>query len=237
MKKLRCVIVDDEPVARKVIREFIGQVPFLSLCGQFEDVQKTDEFLRREHADLLFLDIEMPEYNGLDYLKTSSVSPMVILTTAFPNYALEGYELDIVDYLLKPIAFHRFLKAVQKAREYQELKHTALQTISSEFLFVRTDKRIEKIELAQLVFVESLGNYVAIHTTTKKTVAHLTLKSLESQLPTMGFVKIHQSYLIALNKVDAVEGNSIRIGERSLPVARNYRQKVMDQIEQRLLRR
>src|SRR5690349_17515624 len=122
MKKMRCIIVDDEPVARKILREFTAQVPFLELVGEFENVAKTKAFLHTDYADLMFLDIEMPKMSGLDYLKRSTVDPLVILTTAFPEYALEGYELDIIDYLLKPIAFSRFLKAVQKAKEYNDLR-------------------------------------------------------------------------------------------------------------------
>lgn len=237
MKKMRCIIVDDEPVARKIIREFTAQVPFLELAGEFENAQKAKTFLHADHADLMFLDIEMPKLSGLDYLKRSTVDPLVILTTAFPEYALEGYELDIIDYLLKPIAFNRFLKAVQKAREYNELRHSNTVVTNPTYLFVRSEKRIEKVELKDILYIESFGNYVNIHTGQKKIVAYLTLKGLESQLPAQEFIKIHQSFLVSFSHISAIEGNQVFIDNKPLPISRNYREAVMKVVEQRLLKR
>jgi DNA-binding LytR/AlgR family response regulator len=237
MKKMRCIIVDDEPVARKIIREFTAQVPFLELAGEFENVHKTKTFLHADHADLMFLDIEMPKLSGLDYLKRSTVDPLVILTTAFPEYALEGYELDIIDYLLKPIAFNRFLKAVQKAREYNELRHSNAVVANPTYLFVRSEKRIEKVELKDILYIESFGNYVNIHTGQKKIVAYLTLKGLESQLPAQEFIKIHQSFLVSFSHIGAIEGNQVFINNKPLPISRNYRESVMQLVEQRMLKR
>mgnify|MGYP000700927500 CR=1 FL=1 len=237
MKKMRCIIVDDEPVARKIIREFTAQVPFLELVGEFENVARTKAFLHADHADLMFLDIEMPKLSGLDYLKRSTVDPLVILTTAFPEYALEGYELDIIDYLLKPIAFNRFLKAVQKAKEYNDLRHTSPMVVHPTYLFVRSEKRIEKIELKDILYIESFGNYVYIHTETKKIVAYLTLKGLESQLPANEFIKIHQSFLVSFSRISAIEGNQVYINNKPLPISRSYRDAVMKVVELRLLKR
>lgn len=237
MKKMRCIIVDDEPVARKILREFTAQVPFLELAGEFENAQKTKTFLHADHADLMFLDIEMPKLSGLDYLKRSTVDPLVILTTAFPEYALEGYELDIIDYLLKPIAFNRFLKAVQKAKEYNELRYNNTVAANPTYLFVRSEKRIEKVELKDILYIESFGNYVNIHTGQKKIVAYLTLKGLESQLPAQEFIKIHQSFLVSFSHISAIEGNQVFINNKPLPISRNYRESVMNIVEQRLLKR
>jgi DNA-binding LytR/AlgR family response regulator len=237
MKKMRCIIVDDEPVARKILREFTAQVPFLELAGEFENVSKTKAFLHADHADLMFLDIEMPKMSGLDYLKRSTVDPLVILTTAFPEYALEGYELDIIDYLLKPIAFSRFLKAVQKAKEYNDLRHTQPVVANPTYLFVRSEKRIEKIELKDILYIESFGNYVNIHTEQKKILAYLTLKGLESQLPAQEFIKIHQSFLVSFSRISAIEGNQVFINNKPLPISRNYREGVMRVVEQRMLKR
>lgn len=237
MRKMRCIIVDDEPVARKIIREFTEQVPFLELVGEFENVAKTKAFLHSDHADLMFLDIEMPKMSGLDYLKRSTVDPLVILTTAFPEYALEGYELDIIDYLLKPVAFSRFLKAVQKAKEYNDLRHTQPLVPHPSYLFVRSEKRIEKIELKDILYIESFGNYVNIHTEQKKILAYLTLKGLESQLPAQEFIKIHQSFLVSFSHISAIEGNQVFVNNKPLPISRNYREGVMKVVEQRLLKR
>ena len=237
MKKLRCIIVDDEPIARKILQEFVEQVPFLEPAGQFENALKAEAFVQYNKVDIMFLDIEMPKRSGLDYLKQSAVKPLVILSTAFPQYALEGYELDIIDYLLKPVAFPRFLKAVQKAKEYADLRDATTPTTLPSWIFVRSDKRIEKIELRDILYIESLGNYVNIYTDNKKILAYLTLKGLEGQLPALEFIKVHQSFLVNCSRIDAIEGNTIRMKDKTLPVSRNYRDALMQMVDQRLLKR
>ncbi|MDB4920070.1 LytTR family DNA-binding domain-containing protein [Mucilaginibacter sp.] len=237
MKKLSCIIVDDEPVARKILHEFVEQVPFMDMQGKFENAMKAEAFLKNNIVDIIFLDIEMPKVSGLQLLQKMHIESIVILTTAFPQYALEGYELDIIDYLLKPFAFSRFLKAVQKAKDYYGLKHLATATLQPSYIFIKSDKRIEKIELNDILYAECIGNYVSIHTAGKKVLAYLTMKSLESQLPLNEFIKIHQSYLVNASKIDAIEGNEIKIGSRSLPMSRNNREIVMNIKHQRLLKR
>lgn len=237
MRKLRCVIADDEPVARKILKEFIEQVPFLIFAGEFDNALKTHAFLQDNSADLLFLDLEMPKLKGLDYLKTYPVKPLTILTTAFPQYALEGYELDVVDYLLKPIAFKRFLKSVHKAKELVDMKETITAEMDSSYIFVRTEKRIEKIDLQAILYIESTGNYVSIFTESKKIIAYLTLKGLQSQLAGKRFIKIHQSYMVSCSQIDAIEGNEIKIHNKTLPISRKYREAVMQMVEDRLLKR
>jgi len=237
MRKLRCIIVDDEPIARKVLQEFIEQVPFLEATGQFENALKAEAFLKSNAVDLMLLDIEMPRLSGLDFLKNLAVQPMVILSTAFPQYALEGYELDIIDYLLKPVAFTRFLKAVQKAREYAGLKDAASPAGTHPWIFVRSDKRIEKVELSNILYIESLGNYVNIYTENKKMIVYLTLKGLEAQLPATDFIRIHQSFLVATSKIEAIEDNMVLIKGKPLPISRHYRDTLMRLVEQRLLKR
>jgi DNA-binding LytR/AlgR family response regulator len=237
MKKLSCIIVDDEPVARKILHEFVDQVPFMDLEGKFENAIKAEAFLKNNTVDIIFLDIEMPKVSGLQFLQKMHIESIVILTTAFPQYALEGYELDIIDYLLKPFAFNRFLKAVQKAKDFYQMKNMATGTVQPSYIFVKSDKRIEKIELQDILYAESIGNYVAIYTEDKKFIAYLTMKSLESQLPLNEFIKIHQSYLVNRSKIDAIDGNEIKLGNRSLPMSRNCRETVMKIVNQRLLRR
>lgn len=236
-RKMQCIIIDDEPVARKILREFTAQVHFLELTAEFETAVKAEAFLRDNTADILFLDIEMPKLSGLDFLKRAAIQPLVILTTAYPEYALEGYELDIIDYLLKPIPFNRFLKAVQKAKEYAELKSANAAHPLSSGLFVRSERRIEKIQLKDILYIESMGNYVNIYTENKKIIAYLTMKGLESQLPPNDFIKIHQSFLISFSHINAIEGNNIKIKDKLLPISRNYRDAVMQVIEQRMLKR
>lgn len=237
MRKLSCIITDDEPVARKILKEFIEQVPYLQLAGQFENVRKTDLFLQDNKADILLLDIQMPGITGLEYLKNNALQPLVILTTAFPNYALEGYELNIIDYLLKPIAFERFSRAVQKAKEFIELREMPAGNRHASWLFVRSEKRIEKIELKDILYIESLGNYVSICAVGRNIIAYLTLKGIESQLPANEFVKIHQSYLVNFSRIDSIEANHLKIGGKSLAISRNHKDELMQMVERRLLRR
>ena len=237
MKKLRCIIVDDEPVARKLLQEFVDQVPFLNWQGNFENALKAEAFLKDNPTDLILLDIEMPKVSGLQFLQKLAIDPLVILTTAFPRYALEGYELDVIDYLLKPVAFSRFLKAVHKALDYYQLKQGATFAESPAYLFIKSEKRIEKLELAKILYAESVGNYVRICTEDKTFLAYLTMKSLEAQLPSDEFVKIHYSYLVNYAKIDAIEGNELKVGNKTLPLSRNHRDTLMKLVHQRLIRR
>jgi DNA-binding LytR/AlgR family response regulator len=237
MRKLSCIIVDDEPVARKILQEFSEQVPFLDVLGKFESAMKAEEFLRSNRPDLIFLDIEMPKVSGLQMLNRINVESMVILTTAFPQYALDGYELDIIDYLLKPFALNRFLKAVQKAKDFHELKTRPRNTEAPSYIFIKSDKRIEKVELSEILYAEVLGNYLTIYTDRKTIIAYLTMKSLQSQLSPNDFIKIHQSFLVNRSKIESIEGNDLRVGNKSLPISRNFRDSVTNLINERLLKR
>lgn len=236
MNGLRCIIAEDEPIARKIIREFIGQIEYLELAGEFENAIKAESFLQKHEADILFLDIEMPRLSGIDYLKSCTVKPLVIITTAYPEYALEGYELDVIDYLVKPIAFARFLKAAQKAKEYIELSRSA-KNYGEDYLFVRCDRRIEKIDLADVLYFESNGNYVSIVFAGKKLVAYLTLKNLEEQLPRDRFLKVHRSFLVNFSRIEKVEDNHIVAGGKPVPIGRSYHDTVSRMIAERLLKR
>jgi DNA-binding LytR/AlgR family response regulator len=237
MKKLSCIIVDDEPVARKILHEFVEQIPFMDLQGKFENATKAEAFLKNNAIDIIFLDIEMPKVSGLQFLQKLDVDSMVILTTAFPQYALEGYELDIIDYLLKPFAFSRFLKAVHKAKDYYQMKTRTGSALLPSYIFIKSEKRIEKIDLNDILYAESVGNYVSVYTDSKKIIAYLTMKSLESQLPSDDFIKIHQSYLVNCSKIEAIEGNEIKVRGRTLQISRGYRDMVMKIVHQRLLKR
>lgn len=237
MRKLTCIIVDDEPIARKILQEFSEQVPYLELVGKFESAMKAEEFLKNNRPELIFLDIEMPKVSGLQMLERTPVESMVILTTAFPQYALDGYALDIIDYLLKPFALNRFLKAVQKAKDFREMKTRSISATAPSYIFVKSDKRIEKVELSDILYAEVKGNYMTIHTDRKSILAYLTMKSLQSQLSPTDFIKIHQSFLVNCSRIDSVEGNDLRVGSKSLPISRNYRDSVTNLINERLLKR
>lgn len=237
--KLKCIIVDDEPIARKVIEEFITDLDFLELCGKAENPVKANNLLNQHTIDLIFLDIQMPKMNGIDFLKSSKKLPMVIITTAFPEYALEGFELDVMDYLVKPIAFERFLKACNKAKEFYDLKNNKLQTDKSqEFFFVKCNSKFEKIVFDELLFVQALNNYVLLHTKDKRLVTYLTFKGIEEILPLNQFIRVHKSFIVSISKIENLDGEEIKIGNYNIPISRSLKDAAVDRIiNNRLVKR
>lgn len=238
---LRCIIIDDEPIARKGLKEYMQDAPFLQLAGEFDNPLKAADLLMQEKIDLLFLDIQMPKMTGMEFLKTLSHPPMVIFTTAYPQYAVEGFEWNAIDYLLKPFSFERFWKAVSKARSMQEVitqPAAAASPGEPDYFFIKSDNKLIKIVYDDILFVEALQNYVAVFTTTKKYITYLTFHSIETHLPAGRFIRTHKSYLVAANKVESIEGNDITIGTHHIPISRTERETVLQQlIQNRLLRR
>jgi DNA-binding LytR/AlgR family response regulator len=228
--KLNCLIVDDEPVARKGLAEYVTEVDFLSLAGQCENALKANALLNESPVDLIFLDIQMPKLTGIDFLKTLKNPPMIIFTTAYAEYAIEGYTLDVVDYLLKPISFERFLKSVQKAFEIHSLKHQTAQIKNPDYFFVKSDSKFEKVRYDEVMYVEALQNYVIIHTAAKKLITYLTMTGLESQLPKEQFLKVHKSFIVSVPQIKAIDGNELLIGEARIPISRNLKDDVVNQI-------
>lgn len=216
-----CLIVDDEPLARDLLRDYVAKVPFLRLHAACASPLEALDILRQHPIDLLLLDVQMPELTGLALLRALPRPPLVVLTTAHSAYALDGYELDVVDYLLKPITLDRFLRAVDKARLRLRAEPAPAPP---EFLFVKDGPRLVNIRLADLVYVEGLRDYVALHTRQQKIVSLQRLKELEAQLPAGQFVRIHQSYLVALAGIEAVFKNRVQLaGGRLLPLGDTYR--------------
>src|SRR5580765_3065934 len=232
--KINCLVIDDEPLACKGLAEYVHDVDFLQLAGVYEDALKAHTAMDTNKIDLIFLDIQMPRISGLDFLKTLQHPPLVILTTAYPQYALEGYELNVLDYLVKPISFPRFLKAVMKAKEQIELKHReqvpAEAGANEDYIFIKADNRLVKIFFKNIFYVEALQNYVCIHTTDKKYITYLTFKSIEENLPHELFLKVHKSYIVQLAKVDAVDGNELQVGQFRIPISRNNKEEVMQKL-------
>lgn len=224
---IKCIITDDEPVARKGLQSYVEKVDFLTLTGVCEDAIQLNTLLKTERPDLLFLDIEMPYLSGLDLLATLTNPPKVIITSAYEQYALKGYEFDITDYLLKPIPFERFLKAVNKVHDLL-LKETPPG--AEEFLFVKSDKQMKKIFLKDILFIEGLENYICIYTASDKTLVHSTMKNIYSSLPESDFIQTHRSFIININRVNLIEGNILNIEGHEIPVARNYREQVFTRI-------
>jgi DNA-binding LytR/AlgR family response regulator len=229
---LRCVIIDDEPIARKGLKEYIQDASFLQLAGEFDNPLKAADMLMQEKIDLLFLDIQMPKMTGMEFLKTLQHPPMVIFTTAYPEYAVEGFEWNAIDYLLKPFSFERFWKAVQKAKALCDNNATP------DYFFIKSDNKLVKIAYDDILYIEALQNYVAVYTTDKKYITYLTFKSIEEHLPATRFIRTHKSYIVAAAKVQSIEGNDITIGTHHIPISRTERETVLQQlIQNRLLKR
>ena len=234
---LNCLIVDDEPLARQLLTEYVKKVPFLNLIKACSGPMEAIEALRNHPVDLMFLDIQMPEITGITFLKTLQKKPMVILTTAYSEYALESYELDVVDYLLKPITLERFLRAVDKASERLAEppvsaggEKQATET-AQPFVFVKDGTKLVKIRWADILYVEGLKDYVTIHTRQQKIVSLQRLKSLEESLPQDQFIRIHNSYIVALQAIDTVHKDKVQIGTVFLPISDSYRKSFKEFIE------
>jgi len=241
--KINCIIIDDEPLARKGLKEYISDIEFLNLLGEFENPLKATGTLMDQRVQLMLLDIQMPKITGLDFLQSLQTPPLTILTTAYPQYALQAYELNVIDYLLKPFSFERFLKATMKAKLHLEAAARTTNTNEGKdnaagYFFIKTDNKLIKLLQADVLFAEALQNYVAIYTKEKKYISYLTIKSVEEQLPANQFIKVHKSYLVAADKVETIEGNEIKIGPHRIPISRNSKEEVLEKILQnRLLKR
>jgi DNA-binding LytR/AlgR family response regulator len=237
MDKIKCIITDDEPFARKGLQGYATQIDFLDLRGVCENAVELNSLLKREPVDLLFLDIEMPYMTGIDFLKHFHGTPKVIFTTAYEKYALQGFELEVLDYLLKPIPFERFLRAANKAYDYFRGMQPAATQVE-DYVFVKADSKLEKIAFADILFAEALENYVAIYTKEKKVITHLTLKMLLEKLPPAAFVQPHKSYVIAIDKINSIEGNILHIDRYQVPISKYQRDEIMEKIvNSKLLKR
>jgi DNA-binding LytR/AlgR family response regulator len=231
-RKLNCVIIDDEPIARKIIEEYIADIDFLDLTGKAENPVKAASLLSETRVDLIFLDINMPRLNGIEFLRSSSNLPAVIITTAYPEYALEGFALDVLDYVVKPVSFERFLKACNKAKNYFDLKMKAdeIEKSKADHFFIKCDNSIEKIFYDDLLYVEGLLNYVVLHTVSGKMMVYMTIKSMLEQLPQELFIKVHKSYIVNLEKIKGIEGNTIKIGNTNIAISQNLKDEVLKKI-------
>lgn len=234
---LKCVTIDDEPLARECIANYVREVDFLELVGSGNNPLELSKIQEEHEIDLLFLDIQMPRMNGIEFLKSSTNIPMVILTTAFPNYALEGFEFDVLDYLLKPVTFNRFFKAVNKVKEQYQLRNQKMQEDSAfpndtaEHIFIKCDNAYKKIELKNIRFIEAMQNYVTFHTTGgKKYLTLMPLKSVEKKLDNRLFLKVHKSFIVSISKIDTINNGKIGIGDIQIPLSRNYKKMVMEKV-------
>ncbi|MEO5647751.1 MAG: LytTR family DNA-binding domain-containing protein [Chitinophagaceae bacterium] len=235
MSPLNCIIIDDEPLSRKGLKEYIDDIDFLHLAGEYDNPLKATADIKEKNVQLLFLDIQMPKISGLEFFKSLHHAPPVIFTTAFPQYALDGFELNALDYLVKPISFDRFYKAVLKAKEYYEVREKneeegSLQKNNEKYFFIKADNKLIKIIFDEILFVEALQNYVTIHTSNARYITYLTFKSIEEYLPSSEFIKCHKSFIVAASRVSSIDGNEIIIGSHRIPISRNAKEESMNKL-------
>ncbi|HEY4653236.1 MAG TPA: response regulator transcription factor [Cyclobacteriaceae bacterium] len=239
---ITCLIVDDEPLARNLLKEYVNKVPYLDLKGTCSNAIEAMELMRRHPVDLLLLDIQMPDITGTTFVKTLQRKPLVIFTTAYSDYALESYDLDVVDYLLKPITFERFLRAIDKVGQ-RVTSVTAVAAVKptqgeaeSSFIFVKDGTKLVKVRWEDILYIEGLKDYVTIHTREKKIVTLQRLKTLETQLPANKFIRIHNSYIVALGAIDVIHKNDVQVGKTLLPISDTYRRAFREFIEKNHLK-
>ena len=234
--EIKGIIIDDEPLARNVIKEYAKKISTLNIIGECDDAICAHQILQTKKADLIFLDINMPKLSGIEFLKNLKNPPLVIFTTAYSEYAMEGYELNIIDYLKKPFSFERFCKAYFRAEEMYLLKQSATNNEviekQSDFIFIKSDKKSIKVNISNIMYIEGLGDYIKIFLNDKKLVTNLSMKKIENLLPTTQFYRIHKSYIIAIDKVESIEGNMVKINNTRLPIGNSYRQDFMIHIKQ-----
>jgi DNA-binding LytR/AlgR family response regulator len=240
--KINCIAIDDEPLALEIIKDYCSKVPFLNLIRTFDNAVESIEFIRNNKLDLLFLDIQMEELTGIQLLHALKFRPYVIFTTAYDKYALQGFELDVVDYLLKPISFERFVKSVDKVYEKMQteeklkVRHepeTAAAPSEDAYFFVKTETRMEKVRYADVLYIEGMGDYWRIITVNKKIMTLLNFKKLDEMLPSKQFIRVHKSFIVAIDKIESIERNRIRIADRLIPVSETYHKQFFDVIEKR----
>lgn len=231
----KCIIVDDEPPATRILENYIGKVNFLEKVGVFNDSLKALEFLNTQSVDVIFLDIQMSQLTGLQISKIISKDIKVIFTTAYPDFALEGFELNAVDYLLKPIAFERFYQAVSKLNSESKIEvSNTNNSTAPDFLFIKTDgkNKFQKVFLKDVLYVESLQNYVCIHTVKQQIITHSSLKNVIESLPENDFIQIHKSYMVSLQHVESTDNFSVFINGKELPIGATFKEAFFDKIEE-----
>ncbi|MCH2044136.1 MAG: response regulator transcription factor [Saprospiraceae bacterium] len=239
MKSVRCIVVDDEVLGRKLLENFIKKIDSLELVALCKSPIEAMNVLGEEHIDLMFLDIQMPQITGINFLKSLIHRPLVIFTTAYKQYAIEGYSLDIIDYLLKPFSFERFLQAINRAKNQLQLMqqqsskilHTKAKREANpkDYILIKTEHKIVRLKCDTITHIEGMRAYLAFHTDEKQRILSLnTLKKIETELPKHRFLRVHKSYIVAVDKVEAIAGNQLIIGELKIPVGASYKTKVME---------
>jgi DNA-binding LytR/AlgR family response regulator len=241
--KINCIAVDDEPLALEIIKEYCAKVPFLNLLQAFDKAVDTMEFLRNNRVDLILLDIQMEDLTGLQLLSALKVKPYVIMTTAYDNYAIQGFDLDVTDYLLKPISFERFFKGVNKVYDSmqnevnipdsKQMTSYHAETTERDYFFVKTETKIEKVTASEVLYVEGMGDYWRIVTKNKRIMTLMNAHGMEEVLPEHQFCRVHRSYFVALSKIESIERRHIKIGDQRIPIGDTYQKGFFEIIEKK----
>lgn len=243
--KIKCIAVDDEPLALSKMENFIGKIPFLKLCGTFSNGIDTLEFLKKNSVDLMFLDIQMNDLTGIQLLEVIKKKPVVIFTTAYDKYAIKSYELDICDYLLKPIPFNRFLIAVNKAydllkksnpetnlsSDIESNQNTDIDQTKNDFIFLKTEYRMQKVEFDEILYIQGMKDYLLVKTPTSNIMTIMTFKKMEEMLPKDKFIRTHKSFIVPLNKIESIERNRIKIAKKLIPISETYKKDFYDYLQ------
>jgi len=240
---ISCIAVDDEPLALDLLKDYILKVPFLNLLKTFNNGMETLDFLKKNQVDLIFLDIQMDDLTGIQLIKVLKQKPLVIFTTAYPNFAIEGYELDIIDYLLKPISFERFVKSIDKVYEKlqtermlkSEQKEITIANPRDDFFFIKTEFRLEKVNFHDILYIEGMGDYLRVVTTTKRIMTLQSFRRMEEILPHDKFSRVHKSFIVALEKIESIERNRIKIADKLIPISDSYKKCFYDYLEKKKL--
>jgi DNA-binding LytR/AlgR family response regulator len=227
--KIRCLIIDDEPLAQRIVERYIQEIPTLELVQKCDNALDAIEILKEKKIDLIFLDINMPKLTGLEFLRILKHPPLVIITTAYAEFAIQGYELDVVDYLMKPFGMERFLKAIQKVqdilkpREHFLSAKTSGESQEDQYIFVKSSKKTYRISLNDIHYIEALGDYVKIYTTDRMIISYHSMKNLENLLSPKQFPRIHKSFIVSLSKIELIEGNQVKLRDRYIPIGTNFK--------------
>jgi DNA-binding LytR/AlgR family response regulator len=229
---IQCAIIEDEPLAQNILRKYIEDHPALKLTAVCNNAEEAQKVLLRQDVELLFLDISLPKLSGISFLKTLPHQPLVIFTTAYPEYAVEGFELDAIDYLLKPFSFERFLKAANKAVQQLNKKEISEQATPS-FIFLKADKKVHKVNLDDILYIEAAGDYIKIMTEGGQYVVNDTLKGLQDELPPVQFIRVHKSYIISRSKIKFFEGNYVKVGNADIPIGNSYKEEISTRLKKK----
>ncbi len=237
--KLKTIAIDDEPLALRLVSEYISKTPFLELVGSFDNPLDAIEFLSSQPADLIFIDIQMPDLTGIEFTRSLEGEHKIIFTTAYQQYALEGFKLNAIDYLLKPFSYEEFLKSAQKARKQAELEANSLSSIeaNNQFLFLKSEYKIRRINFNDILYIEGLKDYIKVYTTgeDKPVLSLNSMKSLEQKLPEDQFMRVHRSFIVNLNKIDTIERSRIIFGKTYIPVSDQYKDKFQEYLDKNFL--